>query len=53
MDRMGGFSIVGRGEEVAKDEEMGKGDGVGKLDLLGDRICSGNQSSACSVGKKR
>ena len=53
MDRMGGISKVGRSEEVAKDEEMDKGDRVEKLDLLGDRVCSGSQSSTCSVGKKR
>ena len=38
---------------LAKDEEIGRGDGVEKSDLLGDRVCSGSQSMACSIGRKR
>ena len=41
-ERTGGISIVGG------DEEIAKGDGVGNEELLGDRVCLGNQGSACS-----
>ena len=53
MERTEGISIVGGGEAVATGEEMDKGDGVGKSGLLGSEVCSGSQSSAHSVGKKR
>ena len=47
MERTGGISIIGG------EEEIDKGDGVGKSGPLGGGVCSGSQSSACSVGKKR
>ena len=53
MERTGGISIVGGGEEVTTEEEMDKGDRVGKSGPLGGGVCSGSQSSARSMGKKR
>ena len=44
MDRTGGISIIGGGEEVTPGDKIDKGDGVGKSDLLGDGVCSGYQS---------
>ena len=41
-ERMGGISIVGG------DEEIAKGDGAGKEVLLGEGVCFGNQSSNCA-----
>ena len=52
MERTGGISIVGGGEDITI-EEMGKGDRVGKSELLGDRVCMENQSSACSVERRQ
>ena len=49
MDRIGGISMVDRGEEVTTKEEMGRGDGMGKSDLFGERVCLEYQSVACSV----
>ena len=53
MERTGGISIVGGREEVTTGEERDRGDGVGNSGLLGGGVCSGSQSLACSVGKKR
>ena len=50
---MGGISIAGGGEVVTTGDERDKGDGVGKEKPLGSRVCSGSQSLACSVGKRR
>ena len=50
MERTGGISIVGRGEDVTTGEERDKGGGVGKTELLGGRICSGSHSSVYSMG---
>ena len=52
-ERTGGISIVGGGEEVTTEEEIDKGGGVGKEEPLGSGVCSGSQSSVCSVGKER
>ena len=52
-ERTGGISIVGRGEAVTIGEEIDKGDRVGKEEPLGGGVCSGIQSSAHSVRKKR
>ena len=49
-ERTEGISIVDRGEEVTTGD-IDKGDRVGKEELLGGRVCSGIQSSACSVGR--
>ena len=46
---MGGISIIGRGEEITTGEEKDKGGGVGKSRPLGGGVCSGSQSSACSM----
>ena len=48
-ERTGGISIVGGGEDVTTGEDIDKGDGVGKEEPLGDGVCSGCQSSTCSV----
>ena len=47
---MGGISIAGGGEDVTTGEDIDKGDGVGNSGPLGGGVCSGSQSSACSVG---
>ena len=52
-ERMGGISIVGRGETVATREEIDRGGGVGTSGLLGSGVCSESQSLVCSVEKKR
>ena len=49
MDRMRGISMVEGGEEVIIGGEIGKGNRVGKFDLLGNEVCSGYQSVACSI----
>ena len=48
MERTGGISIVGGGEEVTTGEEMDRGDRAGNMELLGDGVCQGNQGSACA-----
>ena len=52
MERTGGISKVGGGEEVTTEEEIDRGDGVGKEELLGGRVCSGCQSSVQSVERE-
>ena len=52
MERTGGISIVGGGEEVTI-EEIGKGDRVGKSELLGKEVYVGNQGSACSMERSQ
>ena len=52
-ERTGGISIVGGGEDVTTDEEKDKGNRVGKSGLVGDGVCSGSQSLAHLVEKKR
>ena len=49
MERIGGISIVGRGEDVTTGEEIDKGDGVRKEELLGSGVYSGIQSLACPM----
>ena len=40
MERTGGISKVGGGEEVTTEEEIDRGDRVGKEEPLGGRVCS-------------
>ena len=53
MERTGGISTVSRGEDVTIEDEIGRGDRAGKSELLGDGVCLGSQSLACSMEKKR
>ena len=46
-ERMGGISIVVRGEDVTMGEEIDKGDGAGNIELLGDGVCLENLGLAC------
>ena len=48
MDRTGGISIVGRGEDVTTGE-IDKEDEVGKAEPLGGGVCLGNHRSVCPV----
>ena len=52
-ERTRGISIVGRGKDVTTGEDKDRRDGVGKAEPLGSGVCSGSQSLARSVGKKR
>ena len=47
-ERIGGISIVGRGEEVTTGDKMDKGDRVEKSELLVSGVYSGSQSLVCS-----
>ena len=52
-ERTGRISTVDGGEDVTTGEEKDSGDGVGNSGPLSSGVCSGSQSSAHSVGKKR
>ena len=45
--------MIGGGENVTTRGEIDKEDGVGKAELLDGGVCSGCQSLAHSMGKKR
>ena len=48
-EKTDGISMVVGGEDVTMGEDMDRGDRVGKEEPLSSRVCSGNQSSMCSM----
>ena len=53
IERTEGISIVDVGEDVTTEDEIGKGGRVGKSEWFGDGVCSGSQSLARSVERRR